>query len=134
MPGQPSCNESRKRWCPGQIPYMSAKSHGVYTHHTATLRRAYFKHSVERDSERRKRSTHSPACQASKRNGRPYMSLRSTSIVGWILVLLLLASVTTAEAQNGTILGAIVDESQSALPGVTVNVTDPSTGRNYSGV
>ena len=56
--------------------------------------------------------------------------LRCCGVVCFVLLL----GAARLQAQDATVIGTIVDESEAVLPGVTVTVTDLATGRQFFNV
>ena len=51
-----------------------------------------------------------------------------------LVIGIVLCVVSTAFAQQASIIGTVTDQTKALLPGVTVSITELSTGNQYSAV
>src|SRR5687767_7569634 len=56
--------------------------------------------------------------------------MRFVRLTAWLLALVLTSTPAVAQQTTGTILGKIMDEQGSIIPGATVSATNPATGFN----
>src|SRR5439155_21856455 len=52
----------------------------------------------------------------------------------WLAVVIVLVGVSSVRAQEASVIGTVADETKALLPGVTVTLTELSTGNQYTSV